>query len=416
MKIILVNRFFFPDESATSLMLTDLVREFRELPLECVVITGASGYTSSSSKAGSSLAGVRVAQLPSLPIGNDSLWGRAANFILFYISLLLTGLWLVRRNDIVICLTDPPFSNVIVRAIAGLKRAVAVNWIQDIYPEAAIRLGFGDENALLWGTLKRLRNKAWRHASANVCIGERMQRVVESNGVPSERITIIPNWADDCDLLPLEPSRNPLRKEWGFAERDFIVGYSGNLGRAHDASTMLEAARLFSEDDDGEFRFLFIGGGAKHKLIEEQRSKDPRLGDMIVTRGYRPRSQLRASLTVPDVHWLSLIPELEGLIVPSKFYGAIAVGRPVIFIGDTDGEIARQLSRANCGQSFAPGDAEGVATYLKHLQSNPTLRAELGENARHFCENELTRRARMGEWLSLIKELTAPQHQSIKMR
>jgi hypothetical protein len=56
-------------------------------------------------------------------------------------------------------------------------------------------------------------------------------------------------------------------------------------------------------------------------------------------------------LAVADVHWLSLNPKLEGLIVPSKFYGIAAAGKPTIIIGDKNGEIARLVQRRGCGLS-----------------------------------------------------------------
>jgi glycosyltransferase involved in cell wall biosynthesis len=184
-----------------------------------------------------------------------------------------------------------------------------------------------------------------------------------------------------------------------------VVGYSGNLGRAHDADTMLGAAALLAEDDESITRFLFIGGGAKHARLESA-MHEPCLASVIKRQGYRPRNELSLSLNVPDVHWLSLEPELEGLIVPSKFYGAVAVGKPIIFVGDTDGEIARLIAKAECGASFSKGDTAGVAGYLSELAMNPALRERLGANARAFSVAVLSRRQRLQDWGDLVAELT----------
>jgi glycosyltransferase involved in cell wall biosynthesis len=404
-KLIFVNRFYHPDESATSLMLTDLVGGLAGLGAGRMVITGRSGYAPGAGSTLSELEGVHTIRLPSLPISNASLIGRAANFIAFYIGLLAAGFVHSKRGDLIICLTDPPLSNVIVRAIAAIKGAKVINWVQDIYPETATRLGFGNEQTRLIRMLAALRDRAWQFAHANVCIGERMRSMLADRGIPGGRIHVIQNWADDTALRPMHPSENSLRKEWGFAADEIVIGYSGNLGRAHDASTMLEAAERLGAEGASHLRFLFIGGGAKHELLKEKEADAHRTGTRIETRGYRERSELRESLSVPDIHWLSLEPQLEGLIVPSKFYGAVAVGRPIIFIGDLDGEVARLIARGQCGRSFEKGDVEGLVSYLRLLGADRSLRETLGGNARRFCEEKLTRQSRIGEWRTLIEQL-----------
>ena len=97
---------------------------------------------------------------------------------------------------------------------------------------------------------------------------------------------------------------------------------------------------------------------------------------------YQSRDMLSQSLSAADVHLVSLRPELEGLIVPSKFYGITAVGRPAIFIGDTDGEIARLIARYDCGVTVAPGDGAALAGAVHDLAEDPDRRVKLGKNAR----------------------------------
>jgi glycosyltransferase involved in cell wall biosynthesis len=93
------------------------------------------------------------------------------------------------------------------------------------------------------------------------------------------------------------------------------------------------------------------------------------------------------------------------LIVPSKFYGAAAVGRPIIFIGDPDGEVARLIAKASCGASFAKGDSAGVASFLSQLASDSALRDRLGANAHAFSRSCLARQQRLSDWRALISGL-----------
>ncbi|GAA0761764.1 glycosyltransferase involved in cell wall biosynthesis [Erythromicrobium ramosum] len=407
MRIILINRFFFPDESATSLMLTDLVEGLAPLGVAMHAITASASYTGTEGSAQAlSVPDLTVTRLPTLPLSHQSLAGRVLNFLVFYLALLVAGVWHVRRGDLIICLTDPPFVGVFATIIAKLRQAKVIHWVQDIYPETATRLGYGSSSSPSIRMLAAARDWAWRNAAANVVIGDRMRDMLCSRGVEPQQIRVIPNWADDEGLAPISPEANPLRCEWGFSDATLVVGYSGNLGRAHDVDTMLGAAALLAKGPSPDIRFLFIGGGAKHAQLQAAMS-DPHLGPMLERRGYRPRIELSQSLNVPDVHWLSLEPGLEGLIVPSKFYGAAAVGRPIIFIGDPDGEVARLIAIASCGASFAKGDCAGVASFLSQLASDSALRDRLGANAHVFSRSALAREQRLSDWRALISGLQA---------
>jgi glycosyltransferase involved in cell wall biosynthesis len=404
MRLVFINRFFYPDGSATALMLADLVEGLAPLRLEMHVITGRAAHTPGASGAATDfpVARLSVTRLPHISAGHQSIAGRLVNFAVFYAALIVAGIARIRRGDIVICLTDPPLVGIVTALLAQLKGARLIHWVQDIYPETATRLGYGSPSNPAIRLVTRLRDWAWRRASANVVIGERMGEFLRERTVPARQVCVIPNWADEAALAPLPAEDNPVRSQWGFTSEAIVVGYSGNLGRAHDAATMLGAAAIFAAQPDPAVSFLFIGGGAKHALLATA-DADARLAKMISARPYRPRGELRQSLAVPDIHWLSLEPELEGLIVPSKFYGAAAAGRPLIFIGDPQGEIAALITEAECGASFAKGDAAGVAEYLLLLARDAELRQRLGSNAREYCLAHLSRDRRMAQWQSLIK-------------
>ncbi|MWV26961.1 glycosyltransferase family 4 protein [Aurantiacibacter rhizosphaerae] len=406
MKLLFVNRFFHPDQSATSVMLSDLLSELNTTRRECVVITGSGVHTEGGDLEQRNFENVSIIRVPSLKNGNPSMAGRLLNFLLFYLGIIVVGLWRFERGDCVVCLTDPPLISVPVSIVARLKGAKVVNWLQDIYPETATILGFGSDDKLAIRLMRKLRDRSLKDASVNVCIGAAMKQRVRSLGVSEHQIRVIPNWTDEDGLAPMPISANPLRKEWDLSEESLIVGYSGNLGRAHDVDTMVDAGRRLIATGHTNLEFLFVGGGAKLALLPSV-AEEPEIAPHFKIRGYRPRSELRLSLAVADIHWLSLEPELEGLIVPSKFYGAIAAGRPMIFIGETKGEVAGLIREADCGESFCKGDVQGVADYLARLASDCELRDALGRNARAFCEQELRRSGRISAWDELLTEMVA---------
>ncbi len=238
-----------------------------------------------------------------------------------------------------------------------------------------------------------------------------MSNRLVSLGVNPERIRVIANWADDDAIRPVGTDLNNLRKDWELQDR-FVVGYSGNLGRAHEIETLLAAIsateaglsrRAPSDAAPRPIRWLFIGGGA---LFEEMRKEAPRRDLRTVDfQPYQPRDRLSESLSAADVHIISLRPELEGLIVPSKFYGIAAAGRPVVNIGSPDGEIARLVEHHNCGVTVAAGDGHGLAAAIETLARDRNGCQVMGENARAFSESSGGKRGAIAAWHKLIDEL-----------
>jgi len=267
-----------------------------------------------------------------------------------------------------------------------------VNWLQDVFPEAAARSGMGLLAGPLGALVRVLRDWSVRRAVVNVVLGERMAAEV-GRLVPGARLRVVPNWADGAAVRPMAPGASALRREWGL-EGKFVVGYAGNLGRAHDCETLLSAARLLSGERD--IVFSFTGGG-----FHFQRLRAAGLANVQV-RGYVPEARLGESLAACDLHLVTLLPALEGLIVPSKFYAAAAAGRAVIFVGDPDGEIARAIAAHGCGVTVAAGDAAGLAAAIKDLRASPDKLRSMGERARVAFEREWDKPMALARWREVI--------------
>jgi colanic acid biosynthesis glycosyl transferase WcaI len=193
------------------------------------------------------------------------------------------------------------------------------------------------------------------------------------------------------------PANNPLLYKWGLSKQ-FIVGYSGNMGRAHEFATILDAAEKLLEDK--EIIFLFIGDGPMLKWIKHEVKKRYLIN--VIFRPYQPREQLSNSLTVPDVHLISLRSDLEGLIVPSKFYGIAAAGRATLYIGDQAGEIPHILQNYDCGLTVSEQDSEKLANHIKLLASNSELCQKMGNNARDTFEKLYDKTTALKLWRQVL--------------
>jgi glycosyltransferase involved in cell wall biosynthesis len=271
------------------------------------------------------------------------------------------------RKAVVVAMTDPPLLSV----VAAFASRRVVNWVQDLFPEVAEALG------IRLPFLKRLRNWSLRHAKANVVLGDLMAARVP-------KAVVIHNWADAA----LRPVDRPSGA--------FTVGYSGNLGRAHEFHTVLGAMRRLPE-----VRFVFTGGGAQLAAVKEAAPANAEF------RAYVPRERLSESLSAVDAHLVSLQPSLEGLIVPSKFYGILAVARPVIFIGARDGELARIIDAYRCGVVVDLGDVEGLVRAIETLARDRADAAAMGLRGRELYLHRFAPRHAFAAWERVLEESAA---------
>jgi glycosyltransferase involved in cell wall biosynthesis len=402
--VFFVNRFFHPDHSATSQLLSDLAFALAAAgPDRMTVITSRQLYDQPDADMSpqEEIAGVTVVRVRSTRFGRGRLMGRAVDYFSFYLGATATLLRLARRGDVIVAKTDPPLISVCAALVAWVKGARLVNWLQDLFPEVASALEVrGSRFIEPW--LKAVRNLSLRLARRNVALGELMAQRLMGEGVAGEKVVVIPNWADGAALRPVPREENRLRREWGLEGR-FVVAYSGNFGRAHEFGTLLAAARALKDDE--RFAFLFIGGGAQQRQLEAAVRAEGLAN--VLFKPYQPRELLAQSLSAADVHVISLLPCLEGLIVPSKFYGIAAVGRPTLFIGDPAGELGRLLTAHDCGFALPIGDSAGVVVALQRLCAEPALAARMGASARALLEARFDRPIALAAWRELLSGVAA---------
>lgn len=329
--------------------------------------------------------GVTIRRVWTSRFGRSFLPGRAIDYATFYLSAFLTLLRTSRRA-VVVAMTDPPLLSVV--AVASSQRVV--NWVQDVFPEVAEELGLLNHTWLL----RRLRDWSFRRARINVVLSEGMAGRVAGAGTAT-RIEVRHNWAAAA-LRPVSGETNPLRREWQLGDA-FVVGYSGNLGRAHDVGTIAEAATALAEER--HIRFVVIGGGANQKRLKDLPN--------VQFRPYQPREALSESLSVADAHLVSLHPQLEGLIVPSKFYGVLAVGRPVIYIGDRKGDLARLILEHDIGIVVAAGESLALASSIRELASDPGRAKAMGARGRAFYDARFAPSIALQAWESILAEAGA---------
>jgi glycosyltransferase involved in cell wall biosynthesis len=405
-RVIFVNRFFHPDHSASSRMLSALAFHLAEAGRNVAVITGRQLYDRPAAELSpfEIMRGVAVHRVASTRFGRRVMAGRALDDLSFYPAIGRAIRAIAKRDDIVVAMTDPPLASIPAMWAARRCGARLVNWLQDLYPEIAERLGVAFVRGPMAGALRAWRNPSLRDAAANVVVGDCMAARVAELHLDAGNIHVIPNWSDDDSICPACAAENPLRRDWGLADK-FVVGYSGNLGRAHEFGTILGAAERLR--DRSNIIFLCIGGG--HSFDELARCVHERgLNLSFRFLPYQEERLLSHTLGVPDVHWISLRPEVEGLAVPSKFYGIAAAGRAIIAITAKDGAFAEPIKQHQCGWVIEPGQPERLADTIIKLAGDPALCAAAGANARAMLDARFTRRQAFARWRRLLDDLTNP--------
>ena len=198
MKIYLVNRFFYPDISATSQMLTDAAHYLADQEnIEVHVVTSRLMYEGRELLAPRESVGkVQVHRIWTTSFGRGGMFGRAADYLSFYFSVFFFLLAHLNPGDLALAKTDPPLVSVPVSWAAWLKGAVLVNWLQDLFPEVAEQLGIKIPTPVL-AVIRWFRDRSLFQARVNIVIGEMMRERVLGCGVAADEAVVIPNWAGD---------------------------------------------------------------------------------------------------------------------------------------------------------------------------------------------------------------------------
>jgi glycosyltransferase involved in cell wall biosynthesis len=305
---------------------------------------------------------------------------------------------LLAPGDLVVAKTDPPLISIAVARAAAWRGALLINWLQDLFPEVASVLAPKALPSWLQKGLLAARDKSLRAAVTNVVLSEGMRLRLAARGIDADRVEVIPNWANTVEVAPLTTAESQTRRRVGLGPC-FVVGYSGNLGRAHEFETLLGAARLLQGDPD--IAFLITGGGAKAAQLQE--AVQAQNLSNLVFQDYQPPQLLGDSLAAADVHFVSLLPALEGLIVPSKIYGILAAARPAVFVGDPDGDVARLIRESHCGIAVPVGQSARLAAELRALRDDRPRLADMGRRARQLALSSYTSEHAVAHWLNMLR-------------
>jgi len=391
-RLIFVNRVYWPATAATAQLLTDLAESLaaRGWPVHVICAGQASGAHQ----------GVIIHRT-----GADHQLGGLCSRVRRYGDFnrgaeqqLAT---LAGPNDIVVLMTDPPLLGAHLTDRALRCGARVIHWIQDIYPEI-ITAHLGQLTTWPLWPWRLKRNAAWQAAQASVTLSASMVATIAA-AAPTIAPAVIPNWAPSELQVPAAAEAiATCRAKWGLADK-CIVAYSGNLGRVHEFKTILAvAARLKNQP---EIAFLFIGTGAHFDGLRSAAT-----ARQLTNISFLPpvsRENLAVALAATDIQLVTLNPAFTNLVYPSKLAGALAAGRPVLFVGPARGEIAQLLTAEDCGQAVSPGDDEALAAIITQWQLDLPRRRQLEQKARAAYTKYFTLTQAVDRWVEILHRVAA---------
>lgn len=365
--VVFYNRTYPPARGATGRVLRDLARAFVRDGWNVTVVTAGP-------KAGKDRDGaIRVIRVKAGK--GKSLF----SYGMVWLKMLLTGLALP-RPAMVVTMTDPPLLVVAGRIIASWKKCRHMHWCQDLYPDLLPALGVRLPNRLM-KSFTVMSRRAMKRCDKVVVIGRCMAKYLTHSGVDPRRITVIPNWPDQeltvkGESLPGTQSKAMIPKAEGarsykdlFKDQTpkFRVLYSGNLGRAHPVQTILEAASILNKICP-DVEFVFVGDGPQYSRLAQERAR--RGLDNIRFLPWQPANRLKELMESGDLHLITMTEHAAGLLVPSKLYSALAVGRPCVLIGPEGTEASKVLSDFKAGIVVPQGQPRQLAQAIRTFRLN----------------------------------------------
>ncbi len=398
MRIRILHTFFYPDKSSVSQIIGDVAFHLAAQGHQVDVIASRGVYEGGKRlPAVEEACGVLIRRVWSPSLGKKSILTRLADLVCYSVGSLVMAMASLRADKVVV-LTNPPMYALVGVLLKLFKAERYVYVLMDLYPDVAVRAGLLRENGLVARLARRLTRLTFRHAETIVTLGTCMARAVENYGINVEKIKIVRNWAFENDVSPLPPEQNPLRKEMGYKD-EFVVMYSGNMGVTHRFDDILQSAVNLRHRDD--IRFLFVGGGVRRKEIETFAERHNL--SSVTVRDYFPRDKLGMSLPLGDAHFVSLAEGFEGLVVPSKAYGIMAAGRPIIYQGSGEGEIARMLREEGGGEVVPQGDADRLTEIITIWASDRSAARAVGLRAREVFERGYTERIGLRHYQEILE-------------
>ena len=296
-----------------------------------------------------------------------------------FIAALFAG-----KCDVIYCSCPPPTVGFAAYILGKMKRAPYVIKLTDLASDAALATGILKEGLAI-RVARVLEAFVYRKARSVVCLCQGFIDRLIARGVPTEKLSLIPDWGDTERIRPIE-SDGTFRREHGFLREQFLILYSGNMGKKQNLMNVVNAAERSQGDRD--LAWLLVGQGEEHAALKhaaEDRAPNLRLLPL------QPAVALPQMYAAADTLLLNQIAAMEDAVIPCKLLTYMAAGRPIVAAVNENCEAARIIRQASCGVIVPAENPEALTAVMVALRKDPELCRMLGANGRIYAEQHFTK-------------------------
>jgi len=409
--LLILSQTFVPDPASVGQHVADVAIELARRGNNVRVYASDRGYENPKVRYArrENLHGVDVRRLAFTSFGKKSIFTRIIGTWMFHVRALLIALFTPRLGGIVFS-TSPPMVGLAAAVVRIIRRVPTAYWAMDLNPDQLWALNKIEKTSVTSRILEAGNRFILRNSDVIIALDRFMADRLKSRPGLSNRLVIIPPWPHETHVEALPHDQNPFRAEHGLTGK-FVIMYSGNHSPSNPLQTVLDAALQLR--DDPTIRFMFIGGGTGKKAVE-QFVKANDLGNCICL-PYQPLETLRFSLSAADAHVVSLGDDMIGIIHPCKVYGAMAVARPVLFVGPRPSHVSDLLDAHAFGLHVSHGDVDGAVQAVRRLASMSTDQLHaMGQTAQRVLHESLSQAILCGRFCDEVeKALRVPTSQTV---
>ncbi|WP_257063033.1 glycosyltransferase family 4 protein [Priestia megaterium] len=394
-KVTFVINYFYPDFASTGQLLTELCLDLQN-DFEITVIAAQPGYAGERAKTTKLyeedyLENIKVIRIRLPKVDKTSKMSRM-KYIFSYFMLANFALWKEKGVDAIYTISQPPVLGGLIGTIGKfLKRSKHIYNIQDFNPEQAVAVSYTNKQSI-FKLAKKVDMLSCSYSDCVIVVGndmsETLKKRFENKKVPYH--VVINNWTNEDEILPLDKKDVQIQEflKDNDLQNKFIIMYSGNIGLYYDLENIIKVTEHFKRYED--LAFVFIGEGAvKQKMqsfVEEKEINN------VHFLPYQPKEFIKYSLNAAHVHLVVNQKGIKGVSVPSKIYGVMAAGKPILGVLEQDSEAQMLIEKSQCGVVVEPQDYQGITEqieYLYKLEKEKLL--NLGFNGRDYLDQHLKR-------------------------
>jgi glycosyltransferase involved in cell wall biosynthesis len=375
-RILLLNLYYPPDTSATAKMAQSLV-DALSMSHNVTVLCGRPSYDPTERRPWrlyqtENAGRARIIRAGSTDFPRFDMKKRVVNY-LSYVSLAIPRAFLV-RCDAVVAMTDPPFQGIVGAIVAMLKRKPYVYNLQDMYPDMAVGGSIVEPGRLarIW---ERLHRWALRRATRVIVLGEDMRARIIAKGVDPTRVLIVRSGAEILPPNTPLPTPDPEVVREIRGSFSFVLVHAGNLGFYGAWNTLVTAARNLAKEGVG---LVFVGDGAQRPQIEAAAAGAGNIRFLE----FFPASKIPSVLAAADAHVITVKRGLEGVVVPSKMYGILAAGKPIVAVAPKETDAVSLGIQRGFAVAADPDRPAEVVSAVRALASDPNKLKKMGDAAR----------------------------------